>query len=308
MKSAAQLEVLSLAIFHSTAAFVSPRIFGCGGNWGASRVSLVLESALAKPEGESFCGESDLPQNLPSGVELWLDLRGTAILPSAALSHLSDDLWGEFDALAARGKSMVDRVLVSEANLQKALYHIDSEDHVDTFFVRDEDDALIDAKDQSTVGRLISLKENEMVDPIPAMDTVSLGEWAVVDSSDIEDTEKKRDAVSGLVEFLSSGATAPAGLLLGGAWEGNNAGKEPSGGIVLCCQSKADVLNSGALIQSSSGSFTTTDSGIIVQTETTDAELGNVSTDAPFKSAVAIPFDMNLWKTASFVFGGEIEN
>uniref|UniRef100_A0A7S4JRR4 Uncharacterized protein n=1 Tax=Odontella aurita TaxID=265563 RepID=A0A7S4JRR4_9STRA len=322
---AALLSALTLSALSSpSVAFLSHNRVRHQSKGFATWDSLRLKSALVEPEGETVSSFTDasaeLTQKLSKdGVELWLDLRGTAILPVAALSHLSDDLWGDFEALKARGNRFVDRVLVSEANAQEALQHMDNRnqgtDVADVVFVRDEDDVVIDARDRSNiVGRLVSLKNNEMVDPIPAMDCMSLGGWTLVDSSDIKDDEKKQEAVDGLVEFLSASATPGVGLMVGsearavqGYGRNKDDEKEACGGIVLCCHSKRDLLNSGALFQSSqAGSYTETDSGILVQTENAaDVADDNIVADAPaFKSAVAIPFDVNMWKTASFVFGG----
>lgn len=313
------LAVLGVSFSHPTSAFFVPHLRSIQGD-GRRRIafrSFALNSVLVEPGDETVPATStgSPPDESCGEVELWLDLRGTAILPGAALSHLEDDLWGDVEALTLGRNRIVDRVLVSEANVGKALRHSDTEDPaVDVFFVRHEDGAIIDSGDQENiVGTLACLRDDEMADPIPVMDTVSRGGWALIDSDEVKDDEKKRDAVTGLVELLGAGAAIPAVSLLGGEGgdepfdeEGKIARHGTDGGVVLCCRSKEDLLCAGALLQSSrGGSFTATDSGILVQTATSDGGSEKLlANEPPFKGAVAIPFDMNLWKAASFVFGG----
>lgn len=136
------------------------------------------------------------------------------------------------------------------------------------------------------------------VNPLPVLDVVSKGDWVMLDVEDYIDTSD----VSNLIELVSNGVAAFGALGASSASITNDGALESSGGIGISCSSQAAVMDMGALIQSLSGSkgYKATENGILVQNgENTP---GNSSSDS-IGYAIVMPFDAQLWKTSSFVFG-----
>lgn len=240
-------------------------------------------------------------------VELWLDLRDTAILPSAALEHMKENRWQSEDLT-------IDRVLISEDNVARVAKQDSGNTgsaELDILFVSEDDCTVRNIKDEAIiVGGIVTLRDCEFVDPIPALDILSKGGWIIIDSNGIDDENKRDQAVMGLVDFLSAGASSSAtggSLLLGTSMcdetetPAMDAVDDSIGGIVLSCSSKTDVLRAGASSQSiiTSSSLTTTEGGILIQARETATTEGSTQS---LRAAVAIPFDAMLWKAVSVVF------
>jgi len=260
-------------------------------------------------------------------LELWLDLRKTTISPQAALLHLTNDLWDEY--LAPSNKSfLVDRVLVNELDetgMKIILNDISEEyeEEIIAMFInsngcvksirQSSDNKAEGGEDLQTIneGNMFKIYNNEKrllslyVNPMPAIDIISSGQWLILDSEGIHEEDQRNEAIRSLVE-LCDGNFSMSNMALEKSF---NSGKS-SGGIVIDCTTSGDVVQAGALIKSLSGisgSYETTKSGILVQKPMKESES---STMLPFKNgessmkyAVLIPFDALLWKTASFVFG-----
>ena len=239
-------------------------------------------------------------------VEIWLDLRDTAILPQAALEHMDESQWIADDDTTS--SSMIDRVLISGSDVAQVVKQMtrDEENIPETLYVDNQDQTIRSVEDASHVlGGVVSLNDDEFTDPLPALDIMSNGGWVVIDSEEIADEDKRDQAVGGMVDFLAAGASSSASsssLLLGvdksdaqgDKDKGDAAGNK--GGIALSCTNKNDVLRAGSYSQSvaSSGSLTTTDGGILIQSSADVA--------SSLRIAVAIPFDAMLWKAAAVVF------
>ena len=240
-------------------------------------------------------------------VEIWLDLRDTAILPQAALEHMNENQWITDDDTTS--SSMIDRVLISGSDVAQVVKQMtrDGEAMPETLYVDNQDKTIRSVEDASHIlGGVVSLRDDEFTDPLPALDIMSKGGWVVIDSEEIVDENKREQAIGGLVDFLAAGASSSASsssLLLGAdksdqggdTEEGVEAGNK--GGIALSCTNKSDVLRAGSYSQSaaSSGSLTTTDGGILIQSSADDVA-------SSLKIAVAVPFDAMLWKAAAVVF------
>ena len=241
-------------------------------------------------------------------VEIWLDLRDTAILPQAALEHMNENQWITDDDTTS--SSMIDRVLISGSDVAQVVKQMSREDGEtvpEIIYVDNQDKTIRSVEDASHIlGGVVSLRDDEFTDPLPALDIMSKGGWVVIDSEEIVDENKREQAIGGLVDFLAAGASSSASsssLLLGAdksdqggdTEEGVEAGNK--GGIALSCTNKSDVLRAGSYSQSaaSSGSLTTTDGGILIQSSADDVA-------SSLKIAVAVPFDAMLWKAAAVVF------
>mmetsp|Transcript_34977 Transcript_34977/g.76510 ORF Transcript_34977/g.76510 Transcript_34977/m.76510 type:complete len:322 (+) Transcript_34977:62-1027(+) len=287
----------------STASFLRPR--WTNDNRSTLRMTSIDPSISSNPSlfADATDGNTDY-NNDSNNVELWLDLRDTAILPIAALELMSENKWQSDDLV-------IDKVLISENDLARVVkqYNGNSDaSEVDILYASENDNTIRNLEDTAEiVGHIITLQD----DPIPALDTLSSGGWIVIDSNDIKDEDKRDQAVMGLVEFLSAGASSSAtaeSLLLGsggnasqGDASRNKAGAG-TGGIVLSCSSKTDVLRAGASTQSivTSDSLTTTEGGILIQAKETASCRRRKQC---LQAAVAIPFDATLWKAVSVVFG-----
>ncbi len=281
-------------------------------------------------------------------VELWLDLRQSSIPPQTALLHLANDIWDEYTP--PDNKSLiVDKILVPltdgrNMNMDQIVRDIreEFEDEVGILSIsnkigidndsdneNDIDDPqlyLSEVKDDNILipfGKVINVKDesgngmiNVNVNPMPVLETVSRGEWVVLDVDENVDPA----SISSLVELVStatSSSSAGFGLLENGlvgdvTGTANDSSEEedPStcrvGGMAFRCDTQASVVEMGALIQSFSGNnkgYQTTASGILVQS-TSDDESENESrtNDASMRFAIVMPFDALLWKTSSFVY------
>jgi hypothetical protein len=278
----------------------------------ARRISRHFQTSTSHPAPRptsflhsSFDSNTDNDDDTP--VEIWLDLRDTAILPQAALEHMNENQWLPDDDTTS--SSLIDRVLISGGDVAQVVRQMarDEENTPEILYVDNQDQTIRSVEDASRIlGGVVSLSDEEFTDPLPALDIMSKGGWVVIDSEKVVDEAKRDQAVGGLVEFLAAGASSSASsssLLLGvdksdqgeDTEEGGEAGNK--GGIALSCTNKNDVLRAGSYSQSiaSSGSLTTTDGGILIQS-TADGGASSL------RIAVAVPFDAMLWKAAAVVF------
>jgi len=258
--------------------------------------------------------DSDAHHN-DSPIELWLDLRDTAILPHAALEHMEENQWvgALFSMSSDSMKPRVDRVLISGSDVAQVVKQMSrNDDRMPEILYVDNQDIIRSVQDPTQIlGGVVSLADDEFTDPLPALDILSGGGWVVIDSECILDEDKRDQSVGGLVDFLSAGASSSASSssLLLGADKGDKGDKEDvhvqspesgnKGGIALSCANKYDVLRAGTY-QSiiSSDSLSTTDGGVLIQTRTDDTD--DVAT---LSVAVAVPFDAILWKACALIFG-----
>lgn len=235
-------------------------------------------------------------------VQLWLDLRKTSVPPLTALLHLTNDLWDEY--IPQTDKSfIVDKVLVGDnMNLKNVAEMIYDEFETEVSILVAEDDKLYelgnDVGFMTEKGSIIQIeKEGEYVNvdtnPLPVLDIVSKGSWALLDKEKYIEI----DSITNLVELISSSAP-----MFGSLEESTSA--KAYGGIGLSCESQSDVVEMGAMIQAmqSSKGYQATDTGILVQKET---EVDQVEGDegGSIEYALVLPFDSQIWKTSSYLFG-----
>lgn len=246
--------------------------------------------------------EDDTSESL-LGPQLWLDLRGTAVVPRAALSLLDED-----DMMF-----LVDRVLVSEQDAHRTASFW-KEGDPQMLIVSETDGTLCSASDEAECyGTSFLVEEKVFLDPLPALDTVSNGGWAFVDTDEASNEESRQEAMCNLVSLLSSSGISSgaslqlgSGLLLDSGKSGNlrvspyaNDGKA---GLAVTCRTTSDVVKMASVLQVSlSGGVTSTDSGILLQSDSMDAS----NTEPTLSSALVLPFEIPLWKAASYVLGKE---
>ena len=275
----------------------------------ARRISRHLQTSTPNPTTRLHLSiDSNAAGNDEHQVEIWLDLRDTAILPQAALEHMNENQWIADDDTTS--STLIDRVLISGSDVARLVKQMTRDEGYlpEILYVDNQDQTIRSVENASQVlGGAVSLADDEFTDPLPALDILSKGGWVVIDAEEIVDEGKRDQAVAGLVDFLAAGASSSASsssLLLGadksdeGDMEGDESGNK--GGIALSCSNKNDVLRAGSYSQSiaSTGSLTTTDGGILIQSSADDVA-------SSLRIAVAIPFDATLWKAAAVVFQRE---
>lgn len=256
-------------------------------------------------------------------VQLWLDLRQTTISPQTALLHLTNDIWDEYTPPSDKS-FLVDKVLVNHNhNIDCIANDIrdEFETEVGLLSFSEETNELFEMNSEGVmipIGHVVNVKDengngviNINVDPMPILETVSRGEWVLLDVNENVDS----GSISSLVELVSSTSTAGVfGGLAASAGElslsSSPSASSSPGGIGFSCQSEASVVEIGGLIKSFSGNkvYERTKSGILVQS-LDEGEDNNERTNdfggggAPLEYAIVMPFDAMLWKTSSFVFG-----
>jgi len=226
-------------------------------------------------------------------LELWLDLRGTAITPQMALSKLEED-----SVLPAS------KVVVSIQDAERAtqLYELGDPN---ILMVDENNCCLCSAKDPTiSYGTVVSIDGVSFVDPIPALESISTGGWAFVDSQRGRRSDKvteRHDAISNLVDFIVGGLSLDL-FSLGNKESSGDCdlpleNKTNRGGIAIACQTKADLAQAANCFQSiSSGSVTATESGILIKSEESSS-----ADNYPLQSALVLPFDIPLWKQAAII-------
>lgn len=316
------------------------------GSEGYPRTKFLISSSNNGPEIEldldsenqisdySYSNESLLTNDSIS-TELWLDLRGTTIPPQEALLHITNDLCDELSPI--RNKSfIVDKVLINTSDIkdikkiainmweefenQISLVIIEDGD-ADTFFednqCHDELFEIDERKGMIPIGRVVPIQKNDdglvniNVDPMPVLDTVKGGKWAVLDTNNGVGSKP----ICSLVEFVSNGINSIT-FIDSLSNQKLDAGSRSSsvGGIGVRCQTHGNIVEMGSLFKTSMDSkhYKVTDSGILVQMN----ENGDPYTDkgqmlrkevsghnkSEMNYAIILPFDTTLWKTASLVF------
>lgn len=229
-------------------------------------------------------------------LQLWLDLRGTAITPRMALSKLEEDV-----------PFPVSKVLVSIQGAQRALQFWEPGDP-EMLVVDESDDTLCDAKDLSLqYGTTLTIDGDSFVDPIPALETMSNGGWVLVDSEGGDDKfEERQEAISNLVNFVSGGLSLGSDSFSLGAdvyspSDDASSYNNEKKGIAVACQTKADLLQTTNTLQTiDTGALTTTESGILLKIDPAEESSSSTGTGS-FQSALVLPFDISLWKATVLI-------
>lgn len=240
------------------------------------------------------------------GLELWLDLRRTAIHPRAAIDYLDGQLSiGNDDSFPS---SIVwDRVVLTDKGFQNLVKAKDA-------FVQDYDILYSPSEDPTSIALShegISFPFGEFLlpngsvavtDPLRAMEVLSEGKWAILGANEANSGENEPFDAAEVGNFLEIVSTAThsttqseSGLVL--KVENNYADAmirdEEKGGIAVFCSTKSSIVELASVVQSlQSGKSTTfTESGILIQTTGTEK--------LPYLSiALMLPFDVSLVETA----------
>ena len=263
--------------------------------------------------------------NKYSGLELWLDLRGTSLTPKTALELWDLEEHSNFCADGFTNAPFVKCLLSStESSFASPSQNSDDEINlnIDVLLIAegpdDDDMAFIfqqlnpstkSSKASVCIGRLLSLQASSSMpilpDPLPAMEIASNGQWIILDTDDwkkIEEEERLRMALA-LLELISSSASKSSG----------------GGGIGLTCHTNNEVVKAVMFIQSMTNGggsdgrqvrTKTLKSGIVILEDDTTITPALTS---PLQStthhfAVVVPYDIELLRTAKLLFADkEIE-
>jgi hypothetical protein len=303
-------------------AYAAPVLYPITLAWGFASLSAPLAFVHNHRPGTSrakrFISPEDSSDFIPDdnnssqsperSIELWLDLRGTAIHPRAAIEYLAEQVFEGPDHGVTDLSIDVDRIIVSDKMFQNLLNS--SDDYVqesEILYVPEETLAQIALSRGGLsfpFGELVALEgPMGVADPITAMETLSAGQWIVLynKEEETEDEDSRIAAVGGFVEIASGDwrttTQLESGLLLQtGSNEENN-----MGGVAVQCPTKSSIMRLASMIESviSGKSMTATESGILIHEETGEA--------SPLPFALMLPFDVSLWKTALEVYGKQEE-
>lgn len=244
-------------------------------------------------------------------------------MPDAALTHMIEANWGDFDAKLGR-ICMTNHVLIDQEDAARSL-RLQQQDRegrdlcpYTVLYVDKEDNSIRSTENRSNVlGGVVTLRDDSLSDPMAALEVLQKG-WVVVDSDGIPDEDKRAQAVTGLVDFLFAGFSTPSESLLLGVKDdikksppggsaadhsdARGAASTSTAGIAIGCKTKSDLFRAGISARSlQMRNLATSDSGILVQMEPSDE-----GAPAP-PLAVLIPFDALLWKAASVFFSGDCQ-
>jgi hypothetical protein len=275
-----------------------------------------LKSSLVQPN-KDISTDSLISSKEKKGTELWLDLRGTALYPSAAIAYLMEQLTDdEYDPSLAEGApNPIDRVVLSDQMFQRLL---DTPDHplegTEIMYLPDDGDGLVASSHEGMsfpCGKIFKMpKDSDMVlaDPMSAIETISQGNWAVlVDEKSGIDSHSEVNRVDSIASFLNLAVAAAGGpsLMVDGSSglllkSSDYEDTTEIGGVAVSCSNKAMVIQLASVVQDiqSGSSMASTESGILIQ-GTSDSD----SSSPSLQTALLLPFDVVMWKTALLIYG-----
>jgi hypothetical protein len=274
-----------------------------------------VEPEATDRENKTTPSKEKTDASATSRRQLWLDLRGTSLFPHEALGFLqqvfsresmdTEDLEDKSDPQLIRNQ--IDRILVSEDIFLK----VQSSKNPDLDLLHAVKDDLIRTNRETgqsfPIGKILTCDDESSLDPLLALDTVSQGGWVVIDS-DAETNEEsiainKEQQVTSLLQFLSSASTpslssGPGTLFLPGLRVDNILASQLRGGIAISCPTKTFLMQMATALQQfrcNDMLTTTTDSGIMLPTGKMNPRVVN---SPALQTALVLPFDVQLWKTA----------
>ena len=232
------------------------------------------------------------PSSVPKQRQLWLDLRGTAIRPNEALMFLKElslDDEETTDSNLRTIDELVDRILVSEQAFEQMVHAQISGNLV---YVTDDGKLVEDSgQSQQSILRgkvLLPSKEGHF-----DLTSIFLGDevndWVLVDcnNDDIDKVQMLSDHVEGIVQILL----------------GSSLGDSPplEKCVAITCPTRNLLLSMDRFLVSQSlhGSITSqTESGLCISSNSFENNQVNGSSSM-MATAIVLPFDLKLWKTAS---------
>ena len=214
-------------------------------------------------------------------TKLWLDLRYTNLSYVKALTVMEME---EFDT------SLIDGIILHNSDL--------TEKNEFLSIVTPENNSWSSIRKQNAF-KLSYSSEKTFVDPIPAMEYVSNGEWVLVDCTGVESTSKRDENIEGLTSLLVA-ATSSSGkslMTLSIITEPNSLentehksrGYDSKGGLAIICNSSEEVFKGFSLSETTCGSTELTN-GILITADTIPS--------SSLEIALVLPLDFAIWKVA----------
>lgn len=260
------------------------------------------------------------------GTELWLDLRGSSILPHVAIDYILESLDEEqtydddeenkkeeeqtYDDEEENEKDIIiSKVLLSLIDYEKFFRQIEAapstRNNFDIIIVNDNQELLLLSENNTVYGEVFCIDDDNKVlnDLMSAINLFTQGKWIAIDSSEITNDDEKKESVNNALQLITSVAKPSLDLILNDKKQNieDDTKKHDVGGIAINCNSNSDLLYAGATLQSL-GSSDISVNGILLAPSSDNNEESASSALKDINSAVILPFDVSLWKSASLVF------
>ena len=254
-------------------------------------------------------------------TELWLDLRGTATHPQAALQYILDELEDDALLLPSDRECLIDKVIVTDRSFQSLVSS--SDPFVGSAEILYEPDgtsngyvALSRNGLSLPFGSVLLMPSDSAIavsHPLDAMRMIGDSRWILLENEARgADPDKETLRLDAIASFLDLAATTSAGKW--GISAGQDDGEDLQlifkgdvpvtqeqpirGGVAVSCSTKSFLIQLASVLESfqSASSATTTDSGIIIHS------LSDVLSPS-LPTAMILPFDMSIWKAAAMMYG-----
>ena len=254
-------------------------------------------------------------------TELWLDLRGTATHPQAAIQYILDELEDDALLLPSDRHFLIEKVIVTDRSFQSLVNA--SDPFVESAEILYEPDATSDgyvALSRNGLslpfGSVLLMPSDNAIavsHPVDAMRILGDGRWILLENEACgADPDKEPLRVDAVAGFLDIAATASTGKW--GFSAGQDVGEDVRlilkgdvpvtqehplrGGVAVSCSTKSFLVQFASVLKSfqSASSSTMTDSGIVIH-RVSD------SSSPMLPTALILPFDMSLWKAATMMYG-----
>mmetsp|Transcript_19680 Transcript_19680/g.42788 ORF Transcript_19680/g.42788 Transcript_19680/m.42788 type:complete len:316 (+) Transcript_19680:88-1035(+) len=274
----------------------------------------TLQLDISSQDLQDAISDEFIPQQ---DTELWLDLRRTAIHPKSAIEQLETQIGAT---------SFVDRILLSERVFQNL---VDANDvHLtasDILYQSSENNDIHLSSSQGLLtpfGNILLAPSDATMpveDPMQAIELISSGKWLLLgkeeENTDEEVEMLRIDAVGNFLDIASNScqmglwdsSSETSGLVLprndiSVENHDNEQEKETRsnlGGVAVACDTKSALMTLAYALQLKQGGSTNsvTESGIILQS--------SENTSTTVATSVVLPFSIDLWQIATFVFGKE---
>ena len=263
-----------------------------------------------------------------SNTELWLDLRGSSILPNVAIDYILENLKEDEQA-----DMMVSKVVLSLVDYDKLQAQINTKATAN--YTYDFDIVIVDENNKELYKVIPSASvknENEKLnlygksfsidgktkvvnDLMGAMSMYIDGNWILLNTKDMDkemdESNSKKDAVHNFIQLMTS-MNHKSPLLLDWKIDDDTTNDETDtkvGGIAIECHTNSDLLNTGSTLQSLDDihyeSLAVKESNgvmLFVPTANDDNEWKEDKVNNELKSAIILPMDISLWKSALLLF------
>lgn len=289
-----------------------------------SKKELLRIQSISEVESEfpshDLLNAKDLIEGASREVQIWLDLRESAIFPKEALEFLDDNLFRGAEGISSQDVSgeycsiysLISKFIVSPMVFKEIRSGLDVSDakHIQTACVDDSSDDIFegctDSEQTQRLGTRFMCQTDEIIDPLKAIEVAREGQWILMDSpaaAEVGDgtIQWMATQLECLYPLLSTASLASvpmedesSGLLISSSTRPSETTK--TGGLAIACPTREALVTAHASVAAMNSQIrgsTMTDSGIFV------ASRDDESSQQSLICAFVLPFDVLLWKTAS---------